>query len=105
MKEEKISINKNSEVTEILLQDKKAIGIKVNKKKIYADKIVLNTDPAFTYKNLINSENNVKWNKKKVEKMDYSMGLFVIYFGTSILYCTSYNMDGKEISRLIKGYI
>ena len=38
MKEEKkISINKNSEVTQILLQDKKAIGIKVNK-KIYADK-------------------------------------------------------------------
>ena len=33
MKEEKISINKNSEVTEILLQDKKAIGIKVSKKK------------------------------------------------------------------------
>ena len=44
MKEEKISINKNSEVTEILLQDKKAIGIKVSRKKIYADKIVLNTD-------------------------------------------------------------
>lgn len=86
MKEEKINIYKNSEITEILFQDKKAIGIKVNKQKINADKIILNTDPAFTYKHLINSRNNLKWNKKRVDKMDFSMGLFVIYFGTTKVY-------------------
>ena len=45
---------------------------------------------------------------KKVEKMDYSMGLFVIYFGTSTLYkkiLHTIQYGWKEISRLIKGYI
>ena len=50
MLEEKIKINLNSDVKKILIKDNKAEGIEVNNKKIYADKIVLNTDPAFTYK-------------------------------------------------------
>ncbi len=86
MKEENIRIFKNSEVTNIVLNKNVAIGIKVKKKNIYADKIILNTDPAFTYKYLINTKLNKKWNKKKIEKMDFSMGLFVIYFGTKKKY-------------------
>ncbi len=86
MKEEKININKNSEITEIIFQKNKAVGIKVKKKKVFAEKIILNTDPAFAYKHLINSKKNIKWNKNKIERMDFSMGLFVIYFGTKKLY-------------------
>ncbi len=86
MKEENIKIFKNSEVTNIVFDKNVAVGIKVKKRKISADKIILNTDPAFTYKYLINTKLNKKWNKKKIEKMDFSMGLFVIYFGTKKKY-------------------
>ena len=44
-----------------------------------------NSDPAFTYKNMVPQSNNKKWNPKKIDKLDYSMGLYVIYFGTDKL--------------------
>ena len=87
MIEEKIQINLNSNVTKIISNGNVVNGIEVNNKKlIYADKIVMNTDPAFTYRELINSKYNKKWKKKKIDKLDFSMGLFVIYFGTKKKY-------------------
>ncbi len=87
MKEEKILINTNSEVTNIIIDKKKVIGVEVNNnKKIYADKIIINADPAYTYKNLIKSSNNKKWNQKRIKKLEFSMGLFVIFFGTKKKY-------------------
>ncbi len=86
MKEENIKIFKNTEVTNIIFNKNIAVGIKVKQKNIYANKIILNTDPAFTYKHLIKNHLNKKWNKRKIEKMDFSMGLFVIYFGTKKQY-------------------
>ncbi len=86
MKEEKIKIYKNSEVSQILTEEHKATGVVVNKKKIRADKIIMNSDPAYTYKYMIKSGKNKKWNKKKVDNMKFSMGLFVIYFGTNKKY-------------------
>ena len=53
MKEEKIKISLNSEVTRLITKKNKVIGIEINKsKKYFADKIIINADPAFTYKNL-----------------------------------------------------
>lgn len=85
MKEEQIKIFKNTEVTEIITNGNIAEGIKVGDKKIFADKLIINSDPAYTYKNLIQS-NKKKWTDKKIANMDYSMGLFVIYFGTTKKY-------------------
>ena len=83
MKEEKIKISMNSEVTKILTEKDKVTGIEVNNSNNYfADKIIINADPAFTYKNLIKTNYNRKWNNKRLKKLDYSMGLFVLYFGT-----------------------
>ena len=86
MKEEKIKIVKNSEVQRIITKNNTAVGIKIKSKEVFADKIIVNSDPAYTYKNLIDSKSNKKWTKKKIENMDYSMGLFVIYFGTKKIY-------------------
>ena len=86
MKEEKIKIFKNAEIKRIITKDEKAVGVKFKNKAVYADKIVMNTDPAYTYKYLIKSKKNKKWHQKKVDRMDYSMGLFVIYFGTKKKY-------------------
>ena len=86
MKEENIKIFKNSEVQRIITKNNTAVGIKIKSKEVFADKIIVNSDPAYTYKNLIDSKSNKKWTKKKIENMDYSMGLFVIYFGTKKIY-------------------
>ncbi len=105
MNEEKIKIFKNSEITEVITKENTAIGIKVNNKKVLADKIIMNTDPAFTYKHLIKSFNNKKWNKRKIDKMDFSMGLFVVYFGTKKIYRTIAHHTiwmGKRYKGLLK---
>ena len=61
MKEEKIKISMNSEVTKILTEKDKVTGIEVNNSNNYfADKIIINADPAFTYKNLIKTNYNRK---------------------------------------------
>ncbi len=87
MIEEKIKIFLNSQVTKILIDKNKAIGIEINNNnKKFADKIVLNSDPPYTYKNLIKSNHNKKWNESRINKLDFSMGLFVIYFGTKKKY-------------------
>ena len=85
MNEEKIKINKNTDIKEIIFENNKAIGVKANNgKSFYGEKIVLNCDPAYAYKHIIKKKK--KWTDKKIDKLDFSMGLFVIYFGTKIKY-------------------
>ncbi len=87
MIEEKIVIRKNSEVTKLITEENKVIGLEINKsKKYFGDKVIINADPAYTYKNLIKTKYNKKWSVKKINNLDYSMGLFVIYFGTKKKY-------------------
>ena len=100
MKEEKIKISLNSEVTNLLTDKNKVIGVEVkNSKEFFADKIIINADPAFTYKNLLKSNYNKKWNYKRLKRLDYSMGLFVLYFGTkkNLQHSTSFDLDGKKV--------
>ena len=88
MVEEKIKILKNSNVTEIITKDKKVTGVKINNKTIIdCDYIVCNSDPPNVYKNLLKSDNNYSFLfKQKIKRMDYSMGLFVYYFGSKKQY-------------------
>ncbi len=51
-----------------------------------ADVVVSNGDTANTYRKLIAPEHRRKWTDRRLEKMRYSMGLFVIYFGTDRTY-------------------
>ena len=84
MNEEKITILKNSEVSEILINDKKITGVKINNEKIInCDYLICNSDPPNVYKNLIKSKKSygILFNQK-IKRMDYSMGLFVYYFGS-----------------------
>ena len=85
MNEEKIKINKNTDVKEIIFKNNKAIGVKAqNGKELFGEKIILNCDPAYAYKHIIKKKK--KWSDKKIDKLDFSMGLFVIYFGTKKKY-------------------
>jgi len=88
MKEENIQIIKNAEVTEIISNDDKVEGVKINNSKIInCNYIICNSDPPNVYQNLIKSKKNYSFLfKQKIKRMDYSMGLFVYYFGSKKQY-------------------
>ena len=88
MEEESIKIIKDAEVTEIISNNKDVKAVKINKSKVInCDYIVCNSDPPNVYKNLIKSKNNYNFLfKQKMKRMDYSMGLFVYYFGSKKQY-------------------
>jgi phytoene desaturase len=54
-----------------------------------ADVIVSNGDVAFTYRNLIPAKNRKSFPNFRIDSMNYSMSLFVIYFGTKRRYLDS----------------
>ena len=88
MNEVGIKILKGQEVTKINLENKKIKGVKLsNEQNINAQNIICNADPPAVYENLLNKNNNssflFKWKKSR---MEYSMGLFVYYFGTKKTY-------------------
>ena len=88
MKEENITIIKDAEVTEIISNNNKVEGIRLkNSKIINSDYVICNSDPPNVYKNLIKNKNNYNYLfKQKMKRMDYSMGLFVYYFGSKKKY-------------------
>ena len=96
MKEENIEILKDTEVTNIITADNKITGLKLNNsKEIKADNVICNADPPAVYSKLIKSKNTNPIFNWKIKRMEYSMGLFVYYFGTKKTY------DAVEIIRSI----
>ncbi len=88
MREEDITILKNAEVVEFLTKDKQITGVQLkNGSIISCDYLICNSDPPNVYKNLIKSNNqyNFLFNQK-IKRMNYSMGLFVYYFGSKKKY-------------------
>ena len=88
MNEVGIEIIKNTEVTEIITKNNKISGVKLNNEnEIDADNVVCNADPPAFYEKMLSksNENSMLFNWKK-NRMEYSMGLFVYYFGTKKIY-------------------
>ena len=54
--------------------------------RIPADVVVSNADSAWTYRNLVPAHARPTWTDRKIERLRYSMGLFVWYFGTKKTY-------------------
>ncbi|NJN95475.1 MAG: phytoene desaturase [Anaerolineales bacterium] len=85
-----VTIHFKAEVAEILINQRRASGIRLIDGTVhYADDIISNADVAFTYRHLIPAEYRRKYTNRKIEKMKYSMSLFVIYFGTKRRYTDS----------------
>ena len=88
MNEVGIKILKESEVTKIISKNNKISGIQINNQiDIDADNVICNADPPAVYEKLLgqNKNNSILFNWKK-NRMEYSMGLFVYYFGTKKIY-------------------
>ncbi len=76
----------NTRVEKIIVENQTAQGVIVNGERIEADLVVSNGDTANTYRKLIDAAYRPSWTNKRIEKMRYSMGLFLIYFGTNRTY-------------------
>lgn len=77
----------NAEVAEILVEGKRARGVRLaSDETIRADIVVSNADAAWTYRYLLPPETRRRWSDKRIERARYSMGLFVWYFGTGRRY-------------------
>ena len=87
MLEQDIELIKGNEVENIIYNNNKIKGVKLdNHKEIKADYVVCNADPPAVYDKLLNQVKNNKVFNWKRKRMDYSMGLFVYYFGTKKVY-------------------
>lgn len=72
-----------AEVTEILVDRGRAIGVRLaSGEMIAADVVVSNADAAWTYRNLLARTRRARWSDRKLARARYSMSLFVWYFGT-----------------------
>jgi phytoene desaturase len=76
----------NTRVEKIIVENRQAKGVLANGVRLDADVVVSNGDTANTYRKLIDPEHRPSWTDKRVEKMRYSMGIFLIYFGTNRTY-------------------
>lgn len=74
-------IHLNSHVEEVLVDKKKAYGLKVNGNEILFDKIVINADFAYAMTNLFKQQDLKKYKKEKLAKKKYSVSTFMVYFG------------------------
>ncbi len=80
-------VHLNQEVSEILVEDGKAAGIRLRDGTIHrADIVISNADVAWTYLNLIPAQQRKHNTDARIQRLKYSMSLFVIYFGTKRRY-------------------
>ena len=88
MKEVDIEVIKGREVIKIISIGNKVTGIQLdNQTNLDATNVICNADPPAVYEKLLNGTTNssLLFNWKK-NRMEYSMGLFVYYFGTKKIY-------------------
>jgi phytoene desaturase len=87
LQERQVPIRYNSAVTQIRVENGTAKGVELaNGEFIAADIVVSNGDAAWTYKHLVAPQHRSHWTDKKINKGQYSSGLFVWYFGTNRQY-------------------
>lgn len=78
-----------AEVDEIVVDDatRRARGVRLKDgEEIAADAVVCNGDVAHAYKHLLPARHRRKYTDAKIDRLDYSMSLFVLYFGTDRTY-------------------
>jgi len=87
MNEEGIEVIKGQEVTNIISKNSKIEGVKLeNQKIINTNNVICNADPPAVYEKLLNQNKVNSLFEWKQKRMEYSMGLFVYYFGTKKMY-------------------
>ena len=77
----------STEVKKIVVENGRAVGVQLSSGETLASDIVVsNADAGWTFKHLLEPDVRRRWTDKKVDKLQYSMSLFVWYFGTNKRY-------------------
>lgn len=70
----------SSEVTNILVKEKKAIGISSNHKNYYSDLVICNCDFSYAITNFLPRKlTSKKYTKKNIAKLNYSCSTFILH--------------------------
>jgi phytoene desaturase len=82
----------NSPVAEIRVKEGRACGVRLESGEIIdSDIVISNADVATTYERLLGSTPRRRWTDAKLARANYSMSLFVWYFGTNRRYDDVYH--------------
>ena len=74
-------IRANATVSEILVENGRATGVRVNGEELRADAVVSNGDVPWVYRNLLKPEHRRRWTDKRIGKLHLSMSVFLLYIG------------------------
>jgi phytoene desaturase len=81
------SVRCDAEVDSVTLRQRTAVGVRLTSgEELPADVVVSNADSAWTYHKLLRSATRRYWSDHKLQRAQYSMGLFIWYFGTRCRY-------------------
>lgn len=87
MREEGISIRLNTTVRKIQVENNTAVGVELDPgEHIRADRIVSNADPMHLYRHMLDRTSQTPVVRLKSRRSKFSMGLFVLFFGTTKQY-------------------
>ncbi|MCL4860892.1 MAG: phytoene desaturase [Caldilineaceae bacterium] len=82
-----VTVHLNTAVDEIVVEGRKVKGVRLADGTLHqADAVVSNADVAWTYMNLIPARLRKTNTDRRLERLKYSMSLFVIYFGAKRRY-------------------
>lgn len=74
-------------VERIDVDEGRASGVRLaDGRRIAADRVVANADPPFVYDKMIDARHRRRWTSARLDRLRYSMGLFVLYFGARKTY-------------------
>lgn len=81
------SLELNSEVAEILVEGRRAVGVRMADGRVHrADTVVSNADVAYTYSTLVAPRHRRIYTDRALRRKKYSMSLVVIYLGLNRRY-------------------
>lgn len=87
MQEVGVNVRLNQEVQRICIEDGQVTGVQfANGDSVAADLVICNGDPAQIYRSLVPRVDRKRWTDRRIDALKYSMGLYVLYFGTTCQY-------------------
>ena len=75
-------IRTGAEVSEIQVEEGRAVGVATREEHFPADLVASNADVGHTYKHLIRPEHRKRWSDRKIDRTAYTMSCFLMYMGT-----------------------